>query len=143
MGQGAPVAPSPWMGLAPPTIDDTLDAYKPSEEEKQLVDRLLKEAEFKHMLPGKVVRFLRARKGNEAKTREMLKKHVIWESRVKPLDLVLADINKKAVDSAFWRYMGLSHEGCPILEVIIGLCTPGEYSVEDYENYIAFFLHDA
>ena len=125
--------------LAPPTIDDSLEVYCPTEEETSLVDKLSKEGEFKHLAPGKIIRFLRARKLKEDKAKAMLRNHITWFSRVKPLDLVLTDINKKAVDSAFWRYLGDSKEGCPILEVRIGLWSPGDYSLEEYENYIAFF----
>lgn len=125
--------------LPAPTVDDSLDLYEPSEEETKLVNKYLKEGEFSNLPSGKILRFLRARRLDEDKFKDMLRNHVTWTDKVKPYNLLLDDINKSAVDSGCWRYLGDSDEGCPIMEVRLALWRPDQYSLEEYERYVAFF----
>lgn len=125
--------------LPAPTIDDDLAIYTPSEEESKLVDKYLKDGEFSKLPPGKIIRFLRARKLDEDQFKEMLRNHVTWTNKVQPYNLLLDDVNKSAVDSGCWRYLGESDEGCPILEVRLSLWRPDQYTLDEYEVYVAFF----
>ena len=87
-----------------------------------------------------MIRFLRARKLNEEAAKVMLRFHLQWLDRMKPLDLRLKDVNQLAIESGCWRCLGKSDEGCPILEIRLSLWFPNEYTLQEYETYVAYFV---
>lgn len=126
------------------TIDNTnsyQDAYKPTKEELADLDSFLESSpEFKNELRGKVLRFLRAREFDKDKTVAMLKNHLEWYERIKPLDLTIEDVEVKALESACWRYVGNSDDGSPMLEVRVKFWNPHEYDLDAYEKYVVWFV---
>jgi hypothetical protein len=131
--------------ILPPSIDDDISVYKAAEGEAMQVDRFMADNPelVKGLPPGKVLRFLRARRGEEEATKIMLGKHVEWFNRIKPNELTSNDVDDSALKSGCWRYLGDSGEGCPMLEVRLSLWNPHEYPIEVYELYIAYFVAES
>eukprot|EP00946_MAST-07B_sp_MAST-7B-sp1_P003292 g3292.t1 len=128
----------------PPCIDDAahLDlVYAPSEEEREALAKF-DEAhgeEFVDVLPGKRLRFLRARDLELDKAVKMLRNHMKWFKEHRPEQLVEEDINEKAINSQCWRYLGQTADGSGIKEVQVGKWNPHEYTKDEYIKYVAFF----
>ena len=126
------------------SIDDGAniqEVYAPTIEELADLDSFLESApEFKELKRGKVLRFLRARDFDKEKTTTMLKNHLEWSEKIKPLDVKIEDVEVKALESACWRYMGDSDDGSPILEVRVKLWNPHEYDIDAYEKYVVWFV---
>ena len=137
-----PSSPSP--PLPPPVIDDAahLDlAYAPTDEERAALASFGEAhgEEFAGVLPGKRLRFLRARDLDLGKAAKMLRTHMEWFNEHTPEQLVEADINEKAIGSACWRYLGQTEDGSGIKEVQVGKWNPHEYTKDEYIKYVAFF----
>ena len=133
-----------------PTIDlaANIKVYKPTEEETADINSFLLSPEgkiYKDLDLGMVLRFLRARDFDKEKTASLLKDHVEWMEKIKPLGISLQDVEameggKKAMESGCWRYLGDSDDGSPILEIRTGLWNPHEYDIDTYEKYVAWFV---
>ena len=73
---------------------------------------------------------------------KMLEAHVKWRDEVKPGEVTQADISK-SLPSGCWRVLGLTDDGSPVLWVQVSKWNPHEYSFEEYQNYVAYFVHHA
>ena len=126
------------------SVDDDVnfqEVYAPTPEEIRDTDSFSESAtEFKEVKRGKLLRFLRARDFDKSKTTSMLKNHLEWADKVKPLDIKIEDVEVKALESACWRYLGNSDDGSPILEVRVKLWNPHEYDLDAYERYVVWFV---
>lgn len=128
--------------LPPSTIDNlsNLNYYQPTEEELTAkANYITTYPDHNQVLPGKIIRFLRARKLNLKQTNEMLSNHLQWLQKVQPETITIDQVNKKALDSGCWRYVGKSLDGVPIAWVQTGKWNPHEYTVEEYEVYVCYF----
>jgi hypothetical protein len=128
--------------LPPPTIDNlsNLHYYQVTEEEAIAFDCFLKTfPDHSDVLPGKIIRFLRARKLNLKQTNEMLSNHLAWVEKLQPNTITVDQVDKKAMDSGCWRYVGKSLNGVPVAWVQVGKWNPHEYTVENYEVYVCYF----
>jgi hypothetical protein len=124
----------------PPTVDETVRLYEITPEEEQVLAQFLVEyPTHTSILPGKVLRFIRARKQNLKLANEMLATHLKWIERVQPDQVLEADVDKRAMDSGCWRYFGLTDDGSPVAWVQVGFWNPHEYDNDAYEMYVAFF----
>jgi hypothetical protein len=130
------------LPLPPPTIDNlsNLHCYQVTEEEATATDNYLKTyPDHSDVLPGKIIRFLRARKLNLKQTNEMLSNHLAWVEKLQPNTITVDQVDKKAMDSGCWRYVGNSLNGVPVAWVQVGKWNPHEYTVENYEVYVCYF----
>ena len=129
--------------LAPPTIDnqDNLGAYAPDEKELEVLAKFGEEhgEEFASVLPGKRLRFLRARDMDMDKAAKMLRNHMEWFNEHKPNDIQEGEVNPKALHSECWRYLGRTEDGSGIMEVRVSKWNPHEYTKDEYIKYVAFF----
>ena len=124
----------------PPTVDETVTLYNITLEEEQVLAQFLVEYPAHSVVqPGKVLRFLRARKQDLELTNDMLNNHLEWIERVQPNKISAADVDKNAMDSGCWRYLGLSDDGSPVVWVQVSLWNPHEYDNTSYEIYVAYF----
>lgn len=86
-----------------------------------------------------ILRFLRANDLNVQKSVESLKRHAAWRDKWQP-DSILISHLQSAMDSGTWRFLGLGHDGSPVIWVQVGLWNPHEYPVDMYIRYISFFM---
>ena len=127
----------------PPSIDneDNLGVYSPDDKELEMLGKFGEEhgEEFASVPPGKRLRFLRARDMNIDKAAKMLRNHVEWFNEHKPNEIKEEEVNRKALDSECWRYLGQTDDGSGIMEVRVSKWNPHEYTKDEYIKYVAFF----
>ena len=124
------------------TVDLNLELYKPLSEEDETGMQTYYETYPEHkdtVQPGKVLRFLRARKHVLDQANEMLNNHIKWEEKVQPNSITLEECDDKAMGSGCWRYLGQSKIGYPIAWVQTKYWNPHEYGADAYVIYVAYF----
>ena len=133
--------------VAPPKYDKAqllVTIKTESEEEENALADMRKEDRYaEELLPQEtIVRFLRARDHDLAKSKLMLDNHLKFRSKwipqglesCKPSDIM------PALQSGCWAVGGLTKDGCPILYVDTNLWNPADYTVEIYVKYLCFFF---
>ncbi|CAD7928398.1 unnamed protein product [Amoebophrya sp. A25] len=86
-----------------------------------------------------LIRFLQARNFDHEKTELMLRKSLRWRSK-------LGEINHENTDfspsfrTQSWTCLGTSTNGEPILFVRAGRWNPQDYSVQQYERYLEYYI---
>jgi len=85
------------------------------------------------------LRFSRARQGDLSKARQFLKADLEWRSEKRP-ELITQHGCYTALSSGCWRFLGTTATGIPVVFIHLGLWDPSQYSVDEYERYICYFL---
>ena len=129
--------------LPPPPMVDleaSFSLYQPTEEDTtSLSEFLTTYPEHQHIAPGKVLRFLRARKYKPDQANDMLNNHLEWCRKWLPNQVKQEDVNEKAMLSGCWRYLGKGSHGYPVAWVQTKYWNPHDYSKDEYETYVAYF----
>jgi len=87
----------------------------------------------------KKLRFLRARKGDPAATRDSLETHLSWRAEVEPQNVTAAGLGIVA-STGCWRFMGLGKGGQPILWAQTRRWNPEDYSSDEYGRLLGFMM---
>ena len=124
--------------------DAHLEWLSPTPEEIEAISNFREEAPelTAGLFDGMLLRFLRARKLSIKKASKMLAAHIKWRDEVKPEAVSQGDIST-SLPSGCWRVMGRSEDGSPVLWVQVSKWNPHQYSFEEYQNYVAYFVHHA
>lgn len=85
------------------------------------------------------LRFARARQGDLSKARQFLKADLEWRAEKRP-ELITQQGCYTALASGCWRFLGTTPAGTPVVFIHLGLWDPSQYSVDEYERYICYFL---
>lgn len=135
----AATQPSASVCLAP-HIDDTsnLDVYSLTEEEGAALAAFSDQLGRDDVLPGKLVRFLRARNLDLDATTSFLESHLEWHAKMLPEAIDEKDVAETALSSNFINYRGNSTDGSPVLEFHVGSWNPHQYSKDQFCAYLCW-----
>lgn len=86
-----------------------------------------------------LLRFLRARKFNLKKSEALLREHLEWREKVRPQAIKPEDV-EKSLSGGCWRLGGRAKDGSPIIYVQTALWNYNDFTVEEYNKYIAFWM---
>ena len=89
-----------------------------------------------------LTRLLLARKRSIDEAFKLAGSVISWRGTIQPGALTPADA-PIAIPQGTWRFMGLAKNGMPILQVRACCWVPAEYSVEEYVNYVGYFMEQA